>query len=356
MANANGGHTATDAILRELEKRISKEYKQAEQEVEEKLNDYLARFAKKDALKKKALANGLITQQEYSKWRLGQIAIGERWAEMRDTLAEDYSNVNQIARSIAYGYMPEVYALNHNYGTFLVESESLLDTSYTLYDAQAVEFLFNGGTFYPSPGRRVTERINMGLDVAWNKKQVESAMIQSILQGESIGGIATRVSQSVGETNRKAAIRNARTMTTCVENAGNVASYKRAASMGINVQQEWRATLDNRTRHEHRMVDGQRVGAGEPFKVDGYEMEYPGDPSAPGYLVYNCRCHVRPIVKGHEVSASDVTKRNNKLGDMSYSEWKKEKKSVSQSITHQDEVAETMKRVYGSEYKKYSKL
>ena len=350
------GHTATNAILSKLEKEIAKEYEQAEKEVEEKLQDYLRRFAKKDALKKKALANGLITQQEYNQWRIGQIAMGERWEEMRDTLAQDYSNANQIARSVAYGYMPEVYALNHNYGTFLVEKESLLDTSYTLYDAQAVEFLFNGGTFYPSPGRRVTERINMGLDVAWNKKQVESVMIQSILQGESIGGIATRLSKSVGETNRKAAIRNARTMTTCVENAGNVASYERAASMGIDVQQEWRATLDNRTRHEHRMVDGQRVAAGASFVVDGYEMEYPGDPSAPGYLVYNCRCHVRPVVKGHEVEASDVTKRNNKLGEMTYSEWKSQKTSISQSITHQDEVASTMKRIYGAEYKRYSRL
>lgn len=41
----------------------------------------------------------------------------------------------------------------------------------------------------------------------------------------------------------------------------------------------WRATLDGRTRHAHRLLDGQMVDIGEKFKVDGYELEYPGDPS-----------------------------------------------------------------------------
>lgn len=80
----------------------------------------------------------------------------------------------------------------------------------------------------------------------------------------------------------------------------------------------WRATLDGRTRHAHRLLDGQMVDIGEKFKVDGYELEYPGDPSAPGYLVYNCRCTVVSVDKFHNPNAP----RAAKLGDMSYEEWK----------------------------------
>ena len=127
--------------------------------------------------------------------------------------------------------------------------------------------------------------------------------------------------------------------------------------MGINLEQEWLATLDNRTRHAHRVVDGQRVKVGEPFQVDGYDIESPGDPSAPGYLVYNCRCTLIAAVKGHTTEASDLSLRHDKnLGDMTYNEWKASRESVSQSITHQDEVAAIMKSIYNAEYKHYASL
>ena len=88
--------------------------------------------------------------------------------------------------------------------------------------------------------------------------------------------------------------------------------------MGIQLKQMWRATLDGKTRHAHRQLDGQMVDIGEKFKVDGYELEYPGDPSAPGYLVYNCRCTVVSVDKFHDPNAP----RAAKLGDMSYEDWK----------------------------------
>ena len=88
--------------------------------------------------------------------------------------------------------------------------------------------------------------------------------------------------------------------------------------MGIQLKQMWRATLDGKTRHAHRLLDGQMVDIGEKFKVDGYELEYPGDPSAPGYLIYNCRCTVVSVDKFHDPNAP----RAAKLGEMSYEEWK----------------------------------
>ncbi len=346
------GHEETEDILRKLEKRIAKEYKKAEEEVAKKLDEYLRKFEKKDEIKRKALENGLITQREYDEWRTGQIMVGKRWQEMRDSLAEDFTNANAIAKSIAYGYMPDVYALNHNYGTYQVEHGALVDTSYTLYDRHTVERLFDdNNTFYHGPGRKISDRINRGLDVAWNKKNVQSVMLQGILQGESIGKMATRLADSVGEQNRKATIRNVRTMTTGVQNAGRVDSYDRAKAMGINVQKQWMAALDGRTRHWHRELDGVSVDNDKPFVNDFGKIMYPGDPSADPANIYNCRCTLVANIKGFESDLSDLSLRNtNKLGDMTYEEWKAEKKSTSDPITKQDEIAETMRRVYGAEY------
>ncbi len=88
--------------------------------------------------------------------------------------------------------------------------------------------------------------------------------------------------------------------------------------MGIGLRQQWRAALDGKTRRAYRLLDGQMVDIVEKFKVDGCELEYPGDPSAPGYLVYNCRCTVVSVDKFHDPNAP----RASKLGDLSYEEWK----------------------------------
>lgn len=359
MANSKDiGHLETDVLLLELEKQISEVYAQAEVEIQEKLDEYLRKFKKKDALKKLALTNGVITEAEYKQWLIGQVAMGKRWAEMKETIAEDLANAAQLARSITNGYMPEVYAINHNYGTYQVEMLTKIDTSYTLYDRDTVERLYkNEHEFYHKHGWKRGRAIAMGKQVEWDKKQVQSVILQSILQGESIGQIATRLSETVGESDRKAAIRDARTITTGVENAGRTDSYKRAEDMGIKLMQEWVATLDSRTRHEHRILDGQKVKVGEKFKVNGDEIAYPGDPEAEGYLVYNCRCTLIAALDGFGASASDLSQRNtNHMEEQTYEEWKESKNITSHKITKQDEIAETMKRKYNQEYNAYSKL
>ena len=346
--NKDIGHQETESVLTELEKRISAEYAQAEKEITEKLNEYLEKFEEKDALKLQALADGKITQAEYDAWRVGQIATGEKWEAMRDSIAADLANTSEIAKSISTGYMPEVYAINFNYGTFQVESLSKVDTGFTLYNRQAVESLFDDNkTLYHAAGKKTQAAINMGKQIAWDKKQVQSVMTQSLLQGESIGKIATRLSKAVGDSDRKAAIRNARTMTTGVENSARVDSYKRAENMGIEMEQEWVAALDDRTRHEHRILNGQRVKVGESFEVEGYRIRYPADPLAEDFLVYNCRCALIAAMKGHEVKTNDWSEEK-------YNEWK-EGKSTSDSITKQDEIEKKMKAAYSAEYRSYKR-
>lgn len=311
------GHKETDEALGKLERRIKKVYVQAYEETEAKLQDYLSRFATKDKIKQEQLRAGKITQDEYNYWRKGQVMIGKRWQEMVDSLAADYTNANRLAMSMVNGYSPEVYALNHNYGTFQVEKGSMVDTSYTLYDRSTVERLIRD-----NPNLLPKAKVNVPKDTRWNKQHINNAVLQGILQGESNDKIASRL-QTVTGMNHTAAIRNARTMTTGAENAGRTDSYKRAAEMGIELEQEWLATLDGRTRDSHRALDGERI----PLAKDKWHpakfsngCRYPGDPEGPPWEVYNCRCTLVVAIKG--IDQSDAP-RNSKLGGMSYEEWKK---------------------------------
>lgn len=349
---ADPGHEETEKLLKDIEKRIAKEYAQAEKEVQAKLDDYLRRFRLKDEKWREWVANGTKTETEYRQWRIGQLAAGDRWEAMKQTLAEDMHNANRIARSIVDGYMPEVYAINFNYGTYEVEVGAKVDTSFTLYDRQTVErILREDPELLPSPGKKVSANIAAGLDVRWNRQQVQSVMLQGIFQGESISKLAERLATVVGDKNEKAAIRNARTMATGAQNAGRIDSYKRAEAMGIEMEQEWIATLDNRTRHEHRQLDHQRQKVGELFEVDGYKLMYPGDPSAPGHLIYNCRCTLRGLVKGLEPQARKY-RDNSAIDGMSYGEWKNAKKSESNPITAQRDKGEAIAESYRREYRR----
>lgn len=308
------GHSLTDKELTRLIQKLDGVYGQASKEVEEKLNDYMRRFKVKDAIKQRQVKTGEISREEWVNWRVGQIAVGQRWEEMRNTLAEDLTNVDKIAAQMVGESMHDVYALNHNFGTFEVEKGSLIDTSYTLYDRQTVERLVKDNpTLLKAPS------LNINKDYRWNAQNFQSAITQSILQGEDIRKTAKRVALGTTKKDRNAAVRNARTATTNAENAGRCDSYKRAEKMGIKLKQVWLATLDGRTRDSHRGLDGEKISVGGKFSNG---LRFPGDPQGVAHEVWNCRCTLIAEVDGVDYNLADDTQRNSKLGDMTYEEWK----------------------------------
>ena len=74
--------------------------------------------------------------------------------------------------------------------------------------------------------------------------------------------------------------------------AGSLAAARQtAAETGDTWWKRWLATDDTRTRASHRVADGQSVPLGEPFRVGGFLLDFPGDPIelAPHETI-NCRC------------------------------------------------------------------
>lgn len=312
---ADPAHEATDKLIEEIRRRVSREYLHAYKEAKAKLSDYLSRFEAKDRIHAEAVRRGEETEADYREWRRGQMLVGKRWQELVDTLAEDYRNTDRIAASIINGYLPDAYALNHDYGTFQVEQGSRVDTSYTLYDRATVERLLRD-----QQDLLPKAKVDGKKDKAWNRKHISSAITQGVLQGESLDKVARRL-RSVAEMDHRAAMRTARTAMTSAQNAGRTDAYRRAEGMGIKVRKQWLATLDQRTRHSHRRLDGEVVGLDEEFSNG---LRYPGDPEGAGSEVYNCRCTLVADLPG--VDYSEGT-RHSKLGDMTYEEWREEHES-----------------------------
>lgn len=332
------GHEESKKMLKRLEKDLGKLYGKAAKELSQKFIKHLEASAPKNRTKKVLLQSGKITQEEYNKWLIGQIAIGKRWGEMKQTLAEDFSNIHEIAAQMIGDSNKEVYALNFNYGTYEAEHGSGVNTSFTLYDKHTVERLVKENPdILPTPKKS---------DPRWDKQKFQEGITQGILQGESIPKVAKRVVLGTMEGDMKKAVRNARTATTSAENGGRLNSYKRAADMGIKLKKTWMATDDSFTRQAHMDADGETIGINDEFST---ECDYPGDPGGPPEQVWNCRCTM--IADVEKASPSDNLPEGSffdkPLTKERYDEWEKNHRRTSEGKEVGEEEVDGKQRKRG---------
>ena len=287
---ADTAHRLTDKKLEEMEKRLSAIYSRAEKEIQKTADEYFSKFAKQDEAKRKLLEQGKINEDEYKKWRKGKVMYGKRFTEMKEQCAKQLLNVNQTALAYVNGELPEVYAINYN--ALAGSVDGVGGYSFTLVDADTVRNLAVTDT-----SLLPYKELDPSKDIPWNMKKINAETLQGILQGESMDKIAKRL-RNVQDMNRTQAIRSARTIVTGAENKGRQDSYARAEADGIILQKEWIATNDNRVRHWHAELDGQKRDQDKPFENAVGKIMFPGDPSAHPANVYNCRCSMSAVVKG----------------------------------------------------------
>ena len=294
-------HKATDRRLERMEKRIAKMYREAQKGISDKADAYFEQFQRLDEDKKALVADGKLSEDEYLQWRKNKILYSKRFVTLQGQITGELARVNQTAAAYINDQLPEVYALNYNYVGKGVQ-RAVKGYSFTLIDANTVKRLATQNDRL-LPKRKV----DVPKDKLWNAKKMRAQVLQGILQGESIPDISKRVfgeimkkSKTEGLTdkelgtllkrNREAAVRSARTMVTGAENAGRIDMMHKAATDGVIMRKRWIATTDSRTRDWHRDLDGIEVDMDEPFQNDFGDIMFPGDPTADGANVYNCRC------------------------------------------------------------------
>lgn len=314
---ADYGHKLTEYELSKLEKKIAGVYSEAREDLDKTITAYFQTFQRLDEEKKQKVVDGLMTQQEYTNWRLNAIGRGQRYEAMRDKVATRMTDANAVARAYVEDATPGIYALNRNFAAYTIEKAGA-QVDFTLFDEQTVRRLIvedPDSMPYYSPAKA----LDRGIDLAYGKKQINKAVTSGILQGKSIPKMAKDLQDKLYKDDKAGAIRAARTAVTSAENAGRVDTYKAAEDMGIELEQEWLATLDSRTRHSHRQLDGERIKVGETFSNG---CRFPGDPLGEPEEVYNCRCTLVAALKKVDQSFAPL---NSRISGMTYEEWKKGK-------------------------------
>lgn len=306
-------HDAADAAVAAFQREVAQVYESAANEAQDALSEFLRRFADDDEHMRQLLEDGAITKREYRSWRSSKMLAGKRYRALLAQMAAMLSDADEQAAMMLRGYLPQVAADNANFAAAQIDSSVGMETAFALQDADTIRvMLAEHGAYIYEP------EVDKRKDMAWNRRQLANAITKGVLMGDSIPKIAARV-QDVAASDRAWATRTARTAVTAAENAGRAASYARAEQMGIKLRQEWVATIDGRTRHSHRMLDGERIEVGGVFSNG---CRYPGDPSAPYVETANCRCTMVAVVEGYEQDEDRWAKLESSA---TYDQWKSSK-------------------------------
>lgn len=297
----------------ELQEKLQLTYADAIDGMTSRIEASLKEFAAEDAKWQADVAAGKKDAKAYKAWRKDQALHNDQLKALKKALTQDLTAADKMAMAYVNQVPAGVYAEGMNFATYEIEHGAKANTSFTLYNKNTVmELVANEPDLLPQAA------FDKAKDTAWNSRHVTSAVTQAVLQGQTIPQLATSIA-GIAAMDRRAAMKAARTAMTSAHSLGKLKGYERAADMGIDVEKQWLAALDPRTRGSHRHLDGETVKLDAEFSNG---LKYPGDPDGPGSEIYNCRCTLVPVIGDVEY---DEVERANKLGGMSYEEWKAEK-------------------------------
>lgn len=289
--------------LRDLESRLRNCYDEAYNGVKEKLDNFLEGFYSDDLAMLERVNAGLITQDEYIRWRTNKILRTRQMNAQIDSLAHDMLHVDTIAVDMLNGELPDVYCNSYAFGVFRgTESAAIagqpVNSTFALYNADALRIL---QTENPDLIPWDEPRIDSAVDLAWNRQRIQAAVTQGILQGDSIRELSQRLLPVVN-SDRVAATRTARTAYTSVQNQARVDATNRVRQSGIEMDNVWCSVLQANTRDTHLMLHDTLPNSeglfGEGILPRGHLLRFPGDPLGQPEQVYNCQCCLNSFLHG----------------------------------------------------------
>ena len=319
---ADKAHRLTDEKLEEMEKRLSAIYSRTEKTVQKKMADFAKSIDEKSAELLQAYKDAE-TEDEKRKEKKAYIHFyrklvkSKEFVSLSSTVADDLYKANVEASAYINSQTPSIYALNYNY----INAEMAKDIdgfkAQKITDIEAEKY--SGYT---------QQTIDRKKDTDWNKDNLKKSVLAGALLLLGAYAIMMRSVNSAIEKNRNSASMHNSGMGTDAENKARLDGMYRAEDMGNSITKIWMATLDNRTRHSHAMLDGAEIALNEIFDNG---CSRPRDPSGSPAEVCNCRCSLK-----YGVGQSKGKTRSSRLGMVtgSYKDDRSFRGTISQEIAN----------------------
>lgn len=242
-------------------------YRQAAQDCEERIRQLSTRTDFENL-------QSIIYQRTYQEALRDQL-----YAILNDMQTNEYTTIDAyLQECYRNGYIGTMYDIAQQ-GipiTMPINQEQVVEAVQT--DSQLSEGLYN----------------RLGEDVQQLRRSIRSELSRGIANGSSWNEMARQIAegmQSQYNTAYNRAIVIARTEGHRVQQQSALNAQREAQRQGANIVKQWDATLDGRTRAEHRAADGQIREFDEPFEVGGEKLDAPGIGGS-AWNVCNCRCCV----------------------------------------------------------------
>lgn len=290
----------------DLEKRMKSYEKKLQAQFSETLNSMRGEMAK---LYSKYAKDGMLTRAEMTRYN--------KYITMEKQMVDLLNPTLQATSKQIQRLLPEMY------------SESFFEYAWAMDNGAGVRLGY--GTFNPYNQAElfsITNPKNIEMANALKnytksgKQIIQSALLNALGSGKSYSRMIKDLAKGLGIVNYKA-LRILRTEGQRAINKGQSDLYLKAEEKGIEGNEVWDATLDNRTRATHGQMDGVKKSADGYFHGAIGKALYPLDPNLPAEESINCRCHTRFEIAGYSPQIRR-TRDEGIIPYQDYTDWKKE--------------------------------
>lgn len=253
------------------------------------------------------------------------VAKDKRVLALISRAAEGAFTINQQAAEYANGYAVAVYARSFNEQS---KGFRKIDKGFIVQEASEEDVRRVGAV------ADVQRVLNKRKDTAYTAANIKRGLIVGATLALPLSRIISRTAATTAKRNQTVAEEHAYTVFSWAENEGMIDAAERAAILGIESKKKWIATLDNRTRHSHALLDQKAIPLDGIFDNG---LKFPRDTDGDPSEWVGCRCAMSIV--GQEVAIDEraarrgsvsgrVTERESfagtqseRVGNMSYVEW-----------------------------------
>lgn len=277
--------------LTKEERLIIRSYKNALEEIRKEINFLYEKHAKE----------GKLSQSELSKYN--------RLTNLEKNIGKHLEEAYNIQIRITDKKIKDSYEGAFYYNIFNLEREIKLSIEFGLLKREAVKAVVEG----PHKWKNIAKK-----NIRLTNAKIRNQIMQGVIQGKDVTQITKGISKEMNIAASKAC-RIVRTETHRVQNQGSLDSFIVAAEKGIIIQKVWVATLDERTRNSHRIMDGQIVDVCEEFVMPNNIKALAPGLSGSASDDINCRC----IVVSEVIGFSPEFRRESKgiIPNQTYKDW-----------------------------------
>lgn len=285
-----------DEELERLEERLTALYANTANEVKAEFTAFMAKYKADIDSMTQQLAAEEITADEYANWVRRHVIQTAEYRRTVETLTNMLVNTDVLAMALVNAELPLVIAQSYDFVTSLgfkaADEAGITVGTFQVYNAESVQKIIKDNP-------ELLKEVYKEKDYSWNRDRINNEITHSLVRGDSIQQAADRL-QNVSNMDKNAAIRNARTAMTAAENIGRTEAAEDIREQGVPIDEVWSATMDDKTRDTHLLMDGTTRDANGEFGAGIIDnpIRFPGDPSGDPEEIYNCRCRLSIVLKG----------------------------------------------------------